>query len=72
MIEDGDVIVNAMLEPVPDAGALPLPVQPVHTYCVPAGPDSGDVTCAVMLVPESNQPLIGLGEPRGDVTDSLY
>lgn len=72
MILEGDVIVNVTLDPVPDAGTLPLPVQPVQTCCVPVGPDAGDVTEAVMLAPESNHPLIGFGEPKGEVTENLY
>ena len=50
-------------EAVPDAGTFPEPDQPVHTYCVPEPPDTGELTDSVMLVPELNQPLAGLGEP---------
>ena len=48
---------------VPDAEALPVPVHPVHTYSVPVGPDTGDMTDAVMGFPASNHPLSGIGEP---------
>jgi hypothetical protein len=55
-------------EEMPDAGTLPVPVQPVQTYWVPEGPGVGDVTDSVMLEPESNQPLAGVGESYGEVT----
>ena len=53
---------------VPDAGTLPVPVHPVQTYWTPAGPDQGEVTEAVMDVPASNQPLVGVGESQGEDT----
>jgi hypothetical protein len=59
---EGAAIEKLTREEPPEAGTLPVPVQPVQTYCVPEGPDAGEVTEAVMLVPESNQPLIGVGE----------
>jgi hypothetical protein len=39
---------------------------------VPEGPETGEVTDAVMVVPESNQPVIGVGESYGEVTVSWY
>jgi len=53
---------------VPDAGTLPVPVQPVQTYCVPEGPATGEGTLALIGVPALNQPLTGLGDPYGEVT----
>jgi hypothetical protein len=51
------------LVPEPEAGTLPEPVQPVQTYWIPEPPETEEVTDAVILVPESNQPLDGEGEP---------
>jgi hypothetical protein len=62
------VIVNVTDDAVPEAGTLPVPVQPVVRYCFPEPPDSGDVTDSVMPVPESNQPLLGLGESYEEIT----
>ena len=59
---EGPLMVNVMLEPEPETGTLPVPVQPVHTYWVPMPPETGEVTDAVTLEPESNQPLAGTGE----------
>lgn len=56
------VIVNVTADAAPEAGTLPAPVQPVHTYCIPAPPEIGDATAPVMLDPLSNQPLTGEGE----------
>ena len=68
MIVDAADMVNVADVVLPDAGTLPVPVQPVHTYCIPEPPDTGDVTDSVMLEPESNQPLVGVGESYGDDT----
>jgi hypothetical protein len=65
---EGALIVKTTDEPLPEAGTLPEPDQPVHTYWVPVGPAVGDVTDSVMLVPESNQPLAGEGESYGEDT----
>jgi len=54
--------VKVTVVPVPDEGTLPEPVQPVQTYLIPVPPEYGDVTEAVMDVPASNHPLVGLGE----------
>ena len=55
---------NDTLVPVPDAGTLPVPVQPVHLYLVPPDWSAGLVTEAVMGVPVSYQcsPTLGTGE----------
>jgi len=60
--------VNVTDEPVPEAGTLPDPLQPVQTYWVFEIPEVGVVTDSVMFVPESNQPLDGVGESYADVT----
>jgi hypothetical protein len=56
-------MVKMMLVEVPDAGTLPVPVQPVQTYCLPGGPFIGEVTDSFIEVPESYQLLEGEGEP---------
>ena len=56
------LIVKVTEVPVPLAGTLPMPDQPVQTYCVPAGPLAGEETNAVIEVPASNQSLVGFGE----------
>jgi hypothetical protein len=60
---EGAVMVKVMDEAVPDVGTLPVPDQPVQTYWTPEPPETGEVTDSVMLVPELNQPLDGVGEP---------
>jgi hypothetical protein len=46
------VIVKVTEVPVPEAGTFPVPVQPVHIYCVPADdPATIGVTEAVIPVP---------------------
>ena len=47
----------------PDAGTLPVPIQPEQANCVTIDPATGEVTEASMDVPASNQPLVGAGEP---------
>ena len=59
---DGSRMVNFVEVVEPETGTLPVPVQPVQTYSVPGPPDTGEATLALMLDPESNQPLVGLGE----------
>ncbi len=59
---DAVVMVKTTKSPEPENGTFPVPVQPVQTYCVPAPPKTGEVTDSVMLEPESNQPLFGVGE----------
>mgnify|MGYP001598729094 CR=1 FL=1 len=65
---EGVVIVNVVDEVLPEPGTLPVPVQPVQTYCVSEPSATGDVTDAVTSEPESNQSLAGLGEPCAEVT----
>jgi hypothetical protein len=60
---EGWFIVNCALAAVPDAGTLPVPVQPVQLYWVTIVPVTGEFTEAAMTVLASNQPLIGVGEP---------
>lgn len=60
---EGWFIVNCVLVAVPDAGTLPVPVQPVQLYWVTIVPFTGESTEAVRDVPASNHPLIGVGEP---------
>ena len=60
---EGLSIVKIMDVFVPDVGTLPVPVQPVHTYLVPVGPDTGEVIDALMDSPASNHPLIGMNDP---------
>jgi hypothetical protein len=62
------VIVKVVLVPVPEGGALPVPLQPVQTYRVSVGPATGEVTESVMLAPESHHPLVGVGKSYGDET----
>jgi hypothetical protein len=57
------VIINVTDDVVPEAGTLPVPVQPVQTYWMPEPPDTGDLMDSVMFVPELNKPLDGVGEP---------
>ena len=47
---------------IPEAGTLPVPVHPVQTCRVPAGPAEGEVTDALMVFSASNHPLVGVGE----------
>jgi hypothetical protein len=65
---DGEVMVKVTEEAVPEAGTLPEPDQPVQIYWVPEGPGAGEVTDSFMPVPESNQPLVGIGESYGEDT----
>ena len=60
---DGWLIVNSAVSAVPDAGTLPVPVQPEHTYCVTNNPSTGEFTEACIDAPASNHPVVGLGEP---------
>jgi hypothetical protein len=69
---EGAFIVKVTEEELPEVGTLPAPVQPVQTYCVPAGPANGEVTEAVMFTPESNHPLVGVGESRAEDTVRKY
>ena len=62
MMLEGAFIVKFTDVIVPDEGTLPVPVHLVHTYLVPAGPDTGEVTDAVIDFPASNHPLVGVGE----------
>jgi hypothetical protein len=68
VIDDGALIVKLVLVPEPDDGTLPVPVQPVHTYCIPDPPETGEDTEAVMLDPASNHPDEGVGLSYADDT----
>jgi len=61
VIDDGEFIVNVVLVEVPEEGALPMPLHPVQTYCIPDPPETVDVTEAVILDPASYHPLDGVG-----------
>jgi hypothetical protein len=60
--------VNCTLVEEPDEGTLPLPLHPVHTYCIPVPPETGDVTEDVMTVPASYHPLDGVGLSYAELT----
>jgi hypothetical protein len=51
----------------PKGGTLPVPVHPVQTNWTP-GPGQGEVTDAVIDVPLSNHPLVGVGESYKEET----
>ena len=67
MLEDA-FIVKVIDAVVPDAETLPVPVHPVHTYLVPVGPDTGDVTDVLTVSSASYHPLVTVGEPLREVT----
>ena len=60
---DGWFIVKCKLVVVPVAGALPVPVQPVHTCCEIMDSGAGELTENVMSAPALNHPVNGEGEP---------
>ena len=60
---EGWLIVKNALFASPDAGTLPVPIQPEQANCVTTDPATGEVTDACIDVPASNQPLVGAGEP---------
>ena len=62
VILEGVVIANVTTDELPEAGTLPVPVHPEQTNTV-----SGDDTNPVILVPSSNQPLVGEGESCAEV-----
>jgi hypothetical protein len=66
---DGAVMAKVTDLSVPEAGTLPVPVQPLQAYCVPVGPDVVEDTASNICVPESNQPLEGRGESYGEETE---
>jgi len=72
VIVDVEFIVNARLEIVPLTGTLPLPVQPVVMYRTPVPALTGELTCAAMVDPELNQPLLGVGVSCEEVTVRKY
>ena len=55
MLEGADIMKLTEVS-VPEAGADPVPFHPVHTYLVPAAPETGDATSEETLAPESYQP----------------
>ena len=59
---EGAFMVNVVVVVDPEAGTLPVPVQPVQAYWVPEPPETGEETEALMVEPASNQPLGGEGE----------
>ena len=58
-IVEGALIAKVTADELPEAGILPVPDQPVQTYCVPVPPDTGEATKSVMLVPLSYHPFVG-------------
>jgi glycine/D-amino acid oxidase-like deaminating enzyme len=62
------LMANVTDDAAPEAGMLPAPFQPVHTYWTLVPPEAGEATDSVMLVPEANQPLDGEGESYAEVT----
>jgi hypothetical protein len=52
VIVELEPMVKVVVVPVPVAGTDPVPVHPVHTYRVPVGPATGEVTEAVTDVPQ--------------------
>ena len=60
---EGAFIVKVIDVFVPDAATLPVPDHPAHTYRVPVGPDTGEVTDIVRTPPELNHPLVGVSKP---------
>jgi hypothetical protein len=58
---EGAFIVNVTVVVDPEAGTLPVPVQPVQTYWIPEPPETGEETDTVTFEPASNQPLAGEG-----------
>ena len=62
------LITNVTDDAAPEAGTLPVPLQPVHTYWTPVPPETGEVTDSVILVPALNKPLDGDGESYAEMT----
>jgi hypothetical protein len=69
---EGCVTVNSTPLAFPEAGTLPVPDQPEHRYWVTIDPSTGVSTEACTGVPASNHPVVGVGEPWGDCTVSIY
>jgi hypothetical protein len=69
---DAAFIVKVTVFDVPVAGTLPVPVQPVATYCIPAPPETGDVIDSVIELVALNHPLAGVGVSCADVTVKKY
>ena len=73
MTDEGALIVKITERVEPEAGALPVPVQPVQTYRVPAVPTDGEPdSVAFICVPSLTHSLFGAGEPYGEFTVSMY
>ena len=43
MEDAGSLRVTDTLHSAPEPGTLPVPTHPVHTYCVPTPPDTGEL-----------------------------
>ncbi len=63
VIAEGAVIANVTADVPPDAGTLPVPIQPVQVY-----PEEGDETNALKLVLLSYQLLVGEGLSYAELT----
>ena len=64
---EGWFIVKCKLVFVPVAGALPVPVQPVHTCCEIIDSGTGELTENVISAPALYQPLPE-GVPYAELT----
>jgi hypothetical protein len=53
---------------VPEALTEPVPFHPSQKYRVPVDPAIGDAIEASISLPDSNHPLVGVGEPYVDMT----
>jgi hypothetical protein len=66
-------MVKATEKVEPEAGALPVPDQPVQMYRVRAGPADGDPdSVAFICAPSLYHSLFGTGAPCREVTFSRY
>ncbi len=69
---DEVLIVKVTVLPVPDAGTLPVPLQPVTTYCTPVLPETGELTDSMIEEPALSHPVAGVGLSRAEVTVRKY
>jgi len=67
VMDEGALMLKLTEFVVPDAGTLPVPVQPVQMYRV-VPTVTTESTEAVIDDPESNQPPLGVGVPCAEFT----